>query len=451
MSAFVKIKKGLNIKLLGEAEKSIKQLPMPEIFAVKPTDFPGLTPKLSVKPGDEVKAGSVLFYDKYQEQIKFCSPVSGEIAEVLRGEKRKILEIKILPDKDVSYLQFEKANPNNLQREEIIERLLASGVWPLIRQRPFGIVARPGDIPKSIFISTFDSSPLAPDYNFIMPADDTDFQTGLDALCKLTTGKVHLNIHADLPTAPIFTNAKGVQLNTITGPHPSGNIGTQIHHIDPVNKGESVWHINPQDVLIVGRLFNQGIFDATRVIAFTGSQVIQPQYYRTIIGCSIKNKIDDAGVKEGENRYISGNILSGKQISAYGYLGFYDAQITAIPEGDSYEFMGWLAPGFKKFSVSRAFFSWLTPNKKHAPDTNLHGEERPFVVTGEYEKVFPMDILPVQLLKSILIEDIDMMEKLGIYEVVEEDFALCEVICTSKIKSQEIIRRGLNIMQREFA
>lgn len=451
MSEYIKIKRGLNIKLAGEAAKSLVTVSMPDIFAIKPPDFPGLTPKLLAKAGDEVQAGTPLFYDKNNEAVKFSSPVSGEVVEILRGEKRVILEIKILADKKIKYAAFNKADPNELSREQVMEALLNSGTWPFIRQRPFGIVANPDEKPKSIFISAFDSSPLAPDNNFIMAGNEADFQTGLDALKKLTDGKIHLNIKAGETAAPVFMNATSVQLNKISGPHPAGNVGVQIHHIDPVNKGEAVWYINPQDVLIIGRLFNEGKFDATRVIALTGSQVDHPKYYKTIVGCAVKNMIDDGGLKEAEHRIISGNVLTGKQISAYGYLGFYDTQLTVIPEGHEFEFMGWLAPGFNKFSMSRAFFSWMKPNKKHDLDTNLHGEERPFVMTGQYEKVFPMDIYPVQLLKSILIEDIDMMEKLGIYEVAEEDFALCEFVCTSKIKSQEIIRRGLDIVRREFS
>lgn len=451
MSRFVKIKRGLNIRLLGEANKVFSDLPLPETFAIKPTNFIGVTPKLLVKQGDEVQAGTPLFNDKNNEATKFCSPVSGEVIEIIRGEKRKILEVKILADKEITYTAFNKANPNDLRREEIIQELLNSGVWPFIRKRPFGIIANPNETPKSIFISAFDSNPLAPDNNFIMQGNDEDFQTGLDALQKLTDGKVHLNINADTTPDKGFTNSKGVEINKISGPHPAGNVGVQIHHIDPVNKGEVVWCLNPQDVLILGRLFNQGKFDAGRVVALTGSQIENPKYYKTIVGSAIKNIISDGGLKAGENRIISGNVLTGKQISSDGYLDFYDSQITVIPEGHEHEFMGWLAPGFRKFSVSRTFFSWLTPNKKHDLNTNMHGEERPFVVTGEYEKVFPMDIYPVQLLKSILIEDIEMMENLGIYEVVEEDFALCEFVCTSKIESQDIIRRGLDLVRRELS
>lgn len=451
MSEYIKIKKGLNIKLAGEADKTFSNIALPETFALKLSDFIDVLPKLLVKQGDEVQAGTPLFYDKNNEAIKFCSPVSGEVIEIIRGEKRKILEVKILADKIINYVNFNKANPKDLSRENIIEALLNSGVWPFIRQRPFGVIANPEEKPKSIFISAFDSNPLAPDNDFIMGEDGENFQTGLDALQKLTDGKVHLNIHADRTQSRVFTGAKGVEINKFSGPHPAGNAGVQIHHIDPVNKGETVWCLNAQDVLIVGRLFNKGRFDPSRVIALTGSQVKRPKYYKTIVGGAVKNILAEGGLKEGINRIISGNVLTGQEIPEDGYLGFYDSQITVIPEGNEPEFMGWLTPGLNKFSMSRSFFSWLTPNKKYELNTNLHGEERPFVVTGEYEKVFPMDIYPVHLLKAILIEDIELMENLGIYEVVEEDFALCEFICTSKIESQDIIRRGLDLIRKEMS
>lgn len=450
MGEYIKLKRGLNLKLIGEAVKSVLDLPIADTCVIKPTDFIGLTPKLLVKEGDNVQAGSPLFYDKNNEAVTVCSPVSGEVIEILRGEKRVLLEIKILADREIRHVAFRKLNPSHLKRDEVVTELLNSGVWPFIRQRPYGIIANPEESPKSIFISAFDSSPLAPDANFILSGNEVHFQTGLDALKKLTDGKVHLNVHAATEPATVFTEAKGVQLNKISGPHPAGNVGVQIHHIDPLNKGETVWYIHPQDVVIIGKLFNKGILDATKLIALTGSQIENPKYYKTIVGSSIKNMIAEGGLKEGENRIISGTVLTGNQIPADGYLGFYDSQITVIPEGNEFEFIGWLKPGFTKFSMSRTFFSWLMPNKKHNLNTNLHGEERPFVMTGQYEKVFPMDIYPVQLLKSILIEDIDMMEKLGIYEVVEEDFALCELVCTSKIKSQDIIRHGLDIVRKEF-
>ncbi len=450
MSEYIKIKQGLNLQLMGEATKNVVMIPIPETVAIKPDDFISLSPKLLVKEGETLLAGSPLFYDKNNEKVQISSPVSGEVIEIRRGNKRAITEIRILADRTIKYLQFEKSNPNLLNKDAIIEKLLLSGIWPFIRQRPYGIIANPTDVPKSIFISAFDTNPLAPDYDFILANQKINFQTGLDALNKLTSGKIHLNIKADTTISTTFIQAQNVQINKIAGPHPAGNIGTQIHHIDPINKGDIVWYINPQDVIIIGKLFNEGIFDAHRTIAVTGSQIENPKYYSTPIGTAIKNLINDAGLKNGENRIISGSVLSGYQIPDNGYLGFYDSQITVIPEGNHFEFMGWLAPGFNKFSISRTFFSWLKPDKKHLLTTNTHGEERPFVMTGQYEKVFPMDIYPVQLLKSILIEDIDMMEKLGIYEVVEEDFALCELVCTSKIKSQEIIRQGLAMMRKEF-
>lgn len=451
MQKEIKLKKGLNIKLVGDAEKVIAAIPVPETYAIKPVEFLGVTPKLLVKNGDEVQAGTPLFYDKKNEALKFCAPVSGEIIDVVRGAKRKILEIRILADKEINFLQFEAKDPAALNREAIKELLLKSGCWPCIRQRPYGIIADLQQAPKSIFISSFDSGPLAPDYNFIMQGQEKDFQTGIDALKQLTDGPVHLNIKKDNEGPSFFSQVKGVQVNIFSGPHPVGNVGVQIHHLDPVNKGEVVWCIHPQDVLVIGRLFNQGIYDTSRIIAVTGSGVQAPKYFRTMAGGALVHMLEEAGIKQDDQRVISGNVLTGTRIEKEGYLNFYDHQVTVIPEGHEPEFMGWLAPGLNKYSASRAYFSWLNPGKKHVINTNLHGEERPFVVSGEYEKVFPMDIYPVHLLKAILVEDIELMENLGIYEVVEEDFALCEFICTSKIQSQQIIRRGLDMVRKEFS
>lgn len=450
MSRYVKIDRGLNINLAGEADKTLSNHTQSETYSVFPSDFSGLSPKLLVKEGDEVLAGSPIWYDKNNEAIKYSAPVSGEVIGVIRGDKRKVLEIKILADREVRYLEHGAIGSAGLSRETIIEHLLKSGVWPFIRQRPFGIVADPQNLPKSIFISAFDSNPLAPDIEFVLKGKEALFQSGLDVLQTLTSGKVHLNLHTELNSSS-FSNFRNVQLNKFSGPHPSGNVGVQIHHIDPLNKGESIWTVNPQDVVAIGNLFENGIYDARKIITVAGSQIQKPAYYQVLGGCSIKSLLKDAGLKDGENRIISGSVLNGSRISPDGSLGFYDTQVTVIPEGNHPEFLGWLSPGLNKFSVSRSFFSWLNPSKKHELDTNLHGEERPFVVTGQYEKVFPMDIYPVQLLKSILIEDIEQMEKLGIYEVVEEDFALCEFVCTSKIKSQEIVRRGLDMIRSEFS
>lgn len=447
MSKEIRIRKGVNIKLKGMAELVYAPAAPSASYSIKPIDFHGLVPKLVVKPGDEVKAGTVLFYDKYNEKIRFVSPVSGEIADIIRGEKRKLLEVRILPDKEVRYEQFNIADPLKLSGEEVKKALLYGGLWPAIRQRPYDVIANPDRTPKAIFISTFNSAPLAPDYDFVIHGQGESFQTGLNALSRLC-GKVHVNINSEVKTSGVFRNSKNVQLNFFAGPHPAGNIGVQIHHIDPLNKGEVVWFVNPQDVVAIGKYFREGRYDATRIVALTGSCVKKPKYYKTFSGACIKEFLKD-NVESGHMRYISGNVLTGTKITPDGHIGFYDDQVTVIPEGDIPEFMGWLAPGFDKFSISRTFFSWLTPSKEYSLDTNLHGEERPFVMTGEYEKVFPMDIYPQQLLKAIIIGDIELMENLGIYEVAPEDFALCEFVCTSKIRAQEIVRKGLDFVQKE--
>lgn len=446
MSKSVKIRKGVNVHLKGTAEKVFSNAPLSETFAIKPTDFHGVSPKLTVKVGDEVKAGTPLFYDKYEERLKITAPVSGEIVEINRGAKRKLLDIKILADKEIRYESFKQADPNSLSREEVIDNLLSSGLWPFIKQRPYDVIANPADAPKAIFISAFNSAPLAPDNDFIVHGQAELFQTGLDAIRKLTTGTVHLNVNGASAPSEVFTKAKGVQLNQFSGPHPAGNVGIHIHHLDPMNKGEVAWVVDPQAILSIGRLFKEGKYDASRCIALAGACVKKPRYYKTMIGTSLSGILD--GNLDGDNlRIISGNVLTGSQTSAKGYLGFYSDQVTVVPEGDSHQFFGWIAPNFDKFSVSRTFFSWLTPKKEYNLDTNLNGEERAFVMSGQYEKVFPMDIYPVQLLKSIMIEDIEQMENLGIYEVAPEDFALCEFVCTSKINAQQIVREGLDLVR----
>ncbi|MCK4639518.1 MAG: NADH:ubiquinone reductase (Na(+)-transporting) subunit A, partial [Bacteroidales bacterium] len=276
------------------------------------------------------------------------------------------------------------------------------------------------------------------------------FQTGLDAITKLTSGKVHLNLKADNPSSRVFSKSKNVQINEFTGPHPAGNVSIQINHIDPINKGDIVWYLYPQDVLTIGKLFIEGKFDASRMVALTGSEILKPKYYKTHIGASIEGMIED-NVTDIKKRFISGNVLTGSKIESRGFVGFYDSQVTVIPEGDHYEFLGWGLPNCNKFSFYRSFCSWMTPNKKFRIDTNINGGVRAFVMTGQFEKVFPMNIYPMQLIKAILIEDIDLMENLGIYEVDEEDFALCEFISTSKIEIQSIIRKGLDLMRKEMS
>lgn len=447
MSNTFKIKKGLDIRLLGEADKSIQEIPS-KVCAIKPPDFHGVFPKLLVKEGDEVKAGSPLFYDKYRDNIYFTSPASGKVREVRRGAKRVLLEISIDVADTQEFVDFGSADPNSLDRDAIIEKLLKSGVWPSIRQRPYSIIANPENDPKGIMISAFDSAPLAADFELIVKGQEKDFQAGIDALKKLTSGKVYLNT-SDKQKEGIFDKVNGVELSTFSGPHPVGNISTQINKISPLNKGEIFWYLRPQEVLSIGRLFLQGKLDPSRIIALTGSEVKAPKYYKTMLGASIAGMIDN-NIKDGKLRFISGNALTGTQIEKSGFVGFYDSQVTVIPEGDYYEFFGWASPGFKKFSFYSSFFTSLIPKKGYRLDTNYHGGERAFILTGKFEQVFPLDIYPMQLIKAIKIEDIDQMENLGIYEVDEEDFALCEFISTSKINIQKMVRDGLNLMYKEM-
>lgn len=448
MSNVIKIRRGANIKLKGTADK-VSATATSDTYVVKPTNFHGIIPKLVIKQGDDVKVGSTLFFSKENPDLKFVSPVSGEVVEVLRGDKRKLLEIRILADKEQRFESFQVAEPSKLKREDIIKVLMESGNWPFIIQRPYDVIADSTKTPKAIFISAFDTNPLAADPDYILHGRDKDFQAGIEVLRKLTSGKVHLNVNADTTRSEVFLKAQNVQQNKFSGPHPSGNIGVQIHHVDPINKGEVIWYCRPQDVAAIGSFFNSGKFDASRIVALTGSEVTKPKYYKTTIGASIKN-IVAGNISAGDgHRYISGNPLTGDQISAEGYLGYYDAQITVLPEGKEPQFMGWLTPNFDKLSFSRTFFSWLTPSKEFSLTTAMNGEERAFVVSGEYEKVFPFDIYPVQLLKAILAEDVELMENLGIYEVSPEDFALCEFTCTSKIDIQPIVRKGLDLIKQE--
>ena len=448
MSKSVRLSRGLNINLLGDADKVYASVKNHEIYALKPTDFHGLTPKLTVKVGDSVLAGSTIFFDKYNERIKFCSPVSGTVQDIVRGDKRRILEVIIKSNSEVKYVSHSPANPKDLSREQIIDHMLERGVWPFIRQKPYDIIANPSDMPKSIFISAFKSGPLAIDNDFALYGMDELFQKGLDIISKLTNGKTHLNLDGNTNSSKVFSDAKGVELNSFSGPHPAGNVGIQIHHLDPINKGDVVWYLEPQDIIVIARLFTEGKYDVSRIISLCGSEVSKPRYYRTISGSCVANLISD-NVKRENNRIICGDVLSGKKIDKNGYLGFYDTQLTVIKEGNEQEFLGWALPGINKFSMSKSYFSWLFPTRKYNIDTNMRGEERAYVVTGQYEKVLPMDIFPQQLVKAIMIEDIDLMEKLGLYEVGPEDFALCEFVCTSKIEVQSLIRHGLDILRKE--
>lgn len=446
MSTDIKIKKGLNINLKGEAKKEIVDATRSSIHTIYPDDFHSIIPKLSVKVGDKVKCGDAIFYNKTNEAMKFTSPVSGEIQEIIRGEKRKIIAVTIKTDANDDYKSFEKNTASNLAGNQIKEQLLESGCWTFIKQRPYDVIANPEKSPKAIFISGFNSAPLNADVAFTLEGKETAFQEGIDALTKLTEGKVHLSLNGKT----FLNDIKNVSIHHISGPHPAGNVGTQINKINPVNKGEVVWTINPQDVAIIGELFLTGKFNAERIIALAGSKVENPKYYRTKIGASLTT-LDDASILNSENRIISGNVLTGTNVGNNGSLRHYDNTVTVLKEGNDYELFGWNKPVFNKVSNTRALtFSWLTPNKKYDLDTNTNGEHRGFVLTGNYEQVFPLDIFPMQILKSCLYEDLDEMEALGMYEVAPEDFALTEFVCVSKQPHQEIIRKGLDLMLKEI-
>ncbi|WP_223551204.1 Na(+)-translocating NADH-quinone reductase subunit A [Aestuariivivens sp. NBU2969] len=450
MSNDIRIKKGLDIKLKGEAEKTIEQAIISNYCTIRPEDFHGIIPKLIAKEGTQIKAGEVLFYDKSNELIKFVSPVSGKVIEVVRGPKRRIDAIKIESDKSLDYHDFGKLDANSATAEAIKAHLLASGCWPFIKQRPYDVIANPNKLPKAIFISGYASAPLAADLDFTLQGKEAELQAAITALSKLTDGKIHVSI-GKASSSPL-AGLSGITLHKVSGPHPSGNVGTQINKINPINKGEIVWTVNPQDLVIIGELFLTGKFNAERLVALVGSSVEKPRYFKTLIGSEVSTMVYDKGISKDVNaRIISGNVLTGKQVQPDGALDYYSNIISVIPEGDDYDFFGWNKPIFDKVSTSRALtFSWLSPNKKYDLNTNTNGEHRAFVVTGSYEEVFPLDMYPLQILKACMYKDLDEMEALGMYEVAPEDFALTEFVCVSKQPHQKIIREGLDLMLKEI-
>lgn len=453
MAKVIKINKGLDISLKGKAEEIVCSAGDAEFWSLTPGDFHGLVPKVLVKAGDIVKAGTPLIADKNKPEIKFVSPVSGVIHEVVRGEKRKLLNILIKPDTKTEYLDFKTANPLTLDRDQVKSLLCESGLWPYIKQRPYDLMANPEIKPKSVFVTGFDSAPLAPDFDFVLKGQIADLQTGLNALTRLTDGSVYLSLSSACKTAEI-KNAANVQVRYFDGPHPAGNVGVQINHIDPVNKGEAVFTINALDLLLIGRFFNKGIADFSKLVAVTGPEVRKPQYIRCKPGIPVKALVTGNVYNEIPLRYINGNPLTGKIVNPDGYLDFYANQITVLHEGtDTHEFFGWIMPRFGIQSMSKTYFSWLMkcvfPDKKYEPDTRVLGGERALIMSGEYDKVFPMDILPEQLLRACITGDLEAQENLGIYEVAPEDFALCEYVCTSKIEVQKIVRQALDVLKNE--
>ncbi|MDB2463226.1 Na(+)-translocating NADH-quinone reductase subunit A [Flavobacteriaceae bacterium] len=449
MSRDIKIKKGLNINLKGEAEKTLSKAPRAKVFALRPENFHLVTPKLTVKEGAKIKAGEVLFYDKNQESVTFVSPVSGTLKSVERGPKRVITQLTIEADVKDEFLAHQPFDVEKADAEAIKAHLLASGCWPFIMQRPYDIIARTNKTPKAIFISGYTTAPLAADLDFALIGKEDDLQLAITALSKLTPGSVHVGVgqHSNSP----LRSMKDCIVHNVSGPHPAGNVGVQITQINPVNKGEVVWTVSAQDLVVIGELLRTGKFNAERVVALAGSSLGAPQYYTAKIGSAVAPLIQEAQLAEAHSRVISGDVLTGGTIGHDGYMGYYDNTICVIPEGDDYEFFGWNKPVFDKVSTTRALtFSWLQPKKKYDLTTNTNGEHRAFVVTGNYEEVFPMDIYPLQTLKACMVKDLDQMEALGMYELAPEDFALTEFVCVSKQPHQRIIREGLDLMFNEI-
>ena len=446
----IKIKKGIDIHLVGEAKKEVRNYE-PQLFALKPHDFIGVVPKMHVAEGDDVKVGTVLFHDKNNESVFFTSPASGKVKAIVRGEKRVILQVIVESDGKFETIDFGKADPSKLSRNEIVEKLVQSGTWTMLRQRPYSTIAKTQDEPKCIAVSMFDTAPLAPDNNFIVKDQMAAIKAGVEALAKLTKGMVYLNVNSSetqQALASLNFSAKNVTITEFQGPHPAGNVSTQLNVLSPINKGETVWYTYAQNLIAIGNLFLNGVYDSSRVVAFTGSEVKEPMYYRTRIGADMSGLYENIATENV--RIISGNVLTGKKINGENFLGYYDSQVTVIPEGDHYQLFGWLAPNFKKFTSTNTMGASLCKKSKKVLDTNLNGGIRPLIMTGNFEKVFPFDIYPMQLIKACIIKDIDQMEELGIYEIDAEDFALCEVIDPSKTAIQQIVRESLEMLRKEM-
>ena len=449
MANVIKLRKGLDINLKGKAAQEYFSVKEPGFYSLVPDDFTGVTPKVVVKEQEYVMAGGPLFIDKTHPELKFVSPVSGVVTSVERGAKRKVLNIVVEAAAEQDYEEFGKKDPAKMDGQQVKEVLLNAGLFAFIRQRPYDVIADPTIQPKAIFVSAFDSNPLAPDFEFALKGEEKNFQTGLTALSRIAKTYLSLSVNQ---SAGALTQAKDVAINVFDGPNPAGNVGVQINHIDPVCKGETVWTIGAEAVIFIGRVLNTGRVDFTRTVAVTGSEVLKPAYCKLKVGALLTNVFQGNVNKDKDLRYISGNVLTGKQVSPNGYLGAFHNQLTVIPEGDEvHEFLGWIAPRCNQFSTSHSYFSWLMGKKEYVLDARVKGGERHMIMSNEYDKVFPMDIYPEYLVKAIIAGDIDRMEALGIYEVAPEDFALCEFVCSSKVEVQRIVRAGLDMLRAEMA
>lgn len=450
-AALHNLKQGHDIKLVGKAETDIHTDVRAKTFALKPTNFRGLSPipRMLVSVGDEVKAGQALFEDKKDNRVKYVSPVSGEVAEIRRGQKRAITAVIILADKEVNHIEFDVPDMASASREDLVNFLLNSGTWTMLNQRPYDVLPDPDIIPANIFISTFDSSPLAPDYAVIADGKKASIQKAVDVLSKLTSGKVYIGLNASGETpSDVFTGITGAELNWFKGAHPAGNVGVQIHHTAPIVGMQKVWTLSVPALIAIGDLFLTGKYNAERIIALTGSEFESPSYIKTFQGANIGD-IVNGNLKGDNTRIIAGNVLTGQKTSTESFLNINDSHITAIPEGNKYELFGWMFPVTPRPSVSKTYPNFLFKNHEFEPTTNSHGERRAFVMTGEYQKLLPMDIHLQQLMKAILANDYERMEGLGINELSEEDVAICEFACTSKMPLQKILRQGLEMMREQ--
>jgi Na+-transporting NADH:ubiquinone oxidoreductase subunit A len=446
MANVIKLRKGLDINLQGEAEEKRIQLKSNGQFALVPDDFEGVVPKVVVKEGDKVKAGDALFVNKQYPEVKFASPVSGTVREVVRGERRKVLCVRVDADAQQEQVDFGKKDVEKMDGKAVIDALLDAGIFGYINQLPYAVSTNPSQMPKAVFVSALRDMPLAGSFEFEVKGQEGDFQTGLTALSKIAKTYLGCGVHSS------FENYQNVEVNIFDGPCPAGNVGVQVNHLDPVNKGEVVWTVEPTAVLFIGRLFNTGKVDLRRTVALCGSEVKAPAYVDMLVGEELSTLLSNSYDAGHHVRIINGNVLTGKVTTKEGFLGAHTSEITVIPEGDDAdEFAGWIMPRFKQYSVNRSYFSWLCGKKKYALDARIKGGERHMIMSGEYDRVLPMDIYGEYLIKAIITGDIDRQEALGIYEVSPEDFALAEFVDSSKLELQRIVREGLNILRKENA
>ena len=452
MSKNIVLKKGLNIPIAGEAELRVSKAIAPGIVAVCPTDFKGLLPRLLVKEGDSVLCGSPVIADKKNPDILLASPVSGTVKELVRGDKRKLLAVLIEADDEQKCVDFGKKDVDGLDADAVRSAILQAGLWPWLVQRPYGILANPLETPRDIFVSAFNSAPLAADSEFCYDSEAKAIQAGVSALAKLSAGKVHFSLEAGREHSPL-ARLQNAEIHFFKGKHPAGNVGVQIANIKPIQKGETVWTVSLAGLAAIGKLFVKGRYDVSRKVAVCGPMAIEPSYIQTVPGMPMKTLAPFYGNLPEGIRFISGDVLSGRNAGEAGYLGFFDDQITLIREGVDKELLGWARPlRCKQYSRDHSYFSWLTPWRKYEMDTNLHGGPRAFLMNdGYYSKVLPMDIYPVYLAKACLASDIDKMERFGIYEVLPEDLATCEFIDPSKNNIQDIIAQGIDLMLKEMA